>query len=60
MINTPSDKGQDWDVITTELRKRVIHKLNKILKTDLEKFIEGEQVLTPLLIEEEMASYGGA
>lgn len=60
MINTPSDKGQDWDEITTELRKRVIHKLNKILKTDLEKFIEVEQELTPPMIEEKTASYGGA
>jgi diapolycopene oxygenase len=60
MVNTPGDYGQDWEQIRAELRLAVIQKLNGILKTDIEPFIEVEEVLTPPLIESKTSSYKGA
>jgi phytoene desaturase len=60
MIMTPSDSNLVDDKSVSEIRKNTIEKLNKILKTDLEKHIVFEDYLSPRLIEEKTNSYQGA
>ena len=60
MINAPHDVGQDWDALLQELRKRVLDKLNRNLKTNLADCIEEEFVVTPPMITDKTASFTGA
>ena len=60
MINAPNDVGQDWDVLSHELRKRVLDKLNRNLKINLDDYIEEEFVVTPPMIADKTASFTGA
>jgi phytoene desaturase len=60
MINVPHNDSQNWDDLIKEARKNIIEKLNRLLKTDLEKLIVCEQVLEPRTIESKTASYLGA
>jgi phytoene dehydrogenase-like protein len=60
MINAPHDVGQDWDLLSKELRRRVLDKLNRNLKIKLEDCIEEEFVVTPPMIAEKTASFTGA
>ncbi|PSR10754.1 MAG: phytoene desaturase [Candidatus Arcticimaribacter sp.] len=60
MINTPADKGQDWDVITHSIRERFIKKINLILDVNLEDYIVEEDFLTPPLIQQKTQSHQGA
>lgn len=60
MINVPNNTGQDWDVLVAEARKNMISKINKILKTDIEKHIDCEMILDPRLVESRTSSAFGA
>ena len=60
MINTPADKGQDWDEMVSKLRTIVINKLSKELAVDLASLIVCEEVLTPPLIQSKTQSHLGA
>ena len=60
MINTPADKGQDWEKLVAALRIKVIRKIERILKTSIEDKIEVEEVLTPPLIQSKTQSHLGA
>ena len=60
MVNAPHDAGQDWDALSQELRKRVLDKLNRNLKTNLGNCIEEEFVITPPMIADKTASFTGA
>ena len=60
MINTPADKGQDWDKMVSKLRTIVINKLSKELAVDLASLIVCEEVLTPPLIQSKTQSHQGA
>jgi len=60
MINAPSASGQDWVSIKKQVRKSIIAKTNKILGTDIEKYIVEENNLDPLEIEKKTGSVGGA
>lgn len=60
MINTPHNTGQDWDRIISESRKNILNKLNRLLHTSLEEYIECESVLDPRSIESKTSSYLGA
>jgi phytoene desaturase len=60
MINTPADKGQDWDAITRSIRERFIKKINLILGVNLEDYIVEEDFLTPPLIQQKTQSHQGA
>jgi phytoene dehydrogenase-like protein len=60
MINVPNNQGQDWDSLIAEARKNIIHKLNRILKTDVESLIEVEEILDPRTIESKTSSAQGA
>ncbi len=60
MINAPANTGQDWELIKQDARKKIIEKLNRILRTDIEPLIETEEILDPVSIEEKTASYMGS
>jgi len=60
MINVPNNQGQDWDRLISEAKKNIIHKLNRILKTDIEPLIEVEEILDPRTIELKTSSAQGA
>jgi phytoene desaturase len=60
MINTPADHGQDWDSLVSRLRKQILKKLSKELKTPVEPLIACEEILTPPLIQEKTQSHLGA
>ncbi len=60
MVNVPGNKGQDWDALIPQIRSRVISKLNRLLKTDVESLIEAEEVLDPRGIEARTQSYQGS
>jgi phytoene desaturase len=56
MVNAPINVGQDWDSEIQLLRKRILEKLSRTLKTDIEPLIEVEQINEPRLID---ARYSG-
>lgn len=60
MINVPSNSGQDWDKIIAEARKNIINKINRTLDTDIETWIECEELRSPLSIEKYTLSANGA
>ena len=60
MINSPNDSGQDWDNVVNEVKSNVLKKINKILKVNIEDFIEHEKVYTPKTIETNTQSYMGS
>ena len=60
MVNAPANTEMDWDTLRNELRQNIISKLNRMLSTDLSQHIEIEEVLSPLDIERQTASYKGS
>lgn len=60
MINVPNNQGQNWDELIAEARKKILAKINRMLKTDLEPLIEVEEMLDPRLIEIRTSSAQGA
>jgi phytoene desaturase len=60
MINAPTNNGQDWATLIQEAKKHIIQKLNRILKTDIESFIETEEILNPVTIEQKTGTYQGS
>lgn len=60
MINTPADKGQDWDLIVNQIRENVKKKISRNLGIDIVKYIETEQILTPKTIQNKTQSHLGA
>jgi phytoene dehydrogenase-like protein len=60
MVNVPHDSGQNWDILIEKTKASVIAKINRILKTNIENFIEVESVLDPISIESKTGSFAGA
>ncbi|XLS29465.1 1-hydroxycarotenoid 3,4-desaturase CrtD [Flavobacteriaceae bacterium M23B6Z8] len=60
MINVPGNTGQDWEKITRQSRQHIIHKLSRLLNSDIEEFIEVEAILNPISIERKTRSYQGS
>ena len=60
MINAPTNNGQDWATMIQEAKKHIVQKINRILKTDIETFIETEEVLNPVTIEQKTSTYQGS
>lgn len=60
MVNVPHNKSGNEIVYAAELRKNVVAKINRVLKTDIEKYIKVEEVLDPLGIEQQTSSFGGS
>ncbi len=60
MINAPANHKQDWELLKKQCRRSVINKLNRMLNTDVESWIEAEETLDPVKIEEQTSSFMGA
>jgi phytoene desaturase len=60
MVNVPHNKSGNKIDYATELRKNVVAKINRVLNTDIEKYIKVEEVLDPLGIEQQTSSFGGS
>lgn len=60
MVNVPSNQGQDWESLRTEIRAHVIAKLSRLLHTDIATLIEVEDYLDPPRIEARTGSFKGA
>lgn len=60
MINAPGNYGQDWEVLKNQVRKDIVKKINRVLKTDIEQHITTEHILDPVGIENATSSYRGA
>ncbi|NNC33602.1 MAG: phytoene desaturase [Croceitalea sp.] len=60
MINAPGNYGQSWTSLKEKARSHIIDKINKCLKTDIEKYITTEFVLDPVGIEAATSSYRGS
>jgi phytoene dehydrogenase-like protein len=60
MINAPYIQGQNWDEEITKGRLNIIKKINKFFKTDIEKFIEFEAVMSPMDIQNNTGSHLGS
>jgi len=60
MINAPTNIGQDWSKMIQDAKQHIIQKINRILKTDIESFIETEEVLNPVTIEQKTGTYQGS
>ena len=60
MVNSPYDKGQDWNFIVEKVRKSIIKKISRILGKDISKNITTEEILTPPEIQKKTKSHLGA
>lgn len=60
MVNAPTNEGQDWDTLRADIRKNVIAKINRVLQTDIESFIEVEKIMDPVGIEKKTQTYKGS
>jgi len=59
MVNVPHNKKESISYAAA-IRKNVIEKINRILKTDIEKYIVEESTLSPVDIENQTSSFGGS
>lgn len=61
MVNVPPNSGQDWDMWRTEIRRKVLQKLERMMGvSNLESLIEFEDYLDPPRIEQRTSSHAGA
>ncbi|MBC6410958.1 MAG: phytoene desaturase [Ekhidna sp.] len=60
MINTPGNKGQDWEKIKREAKQNILMKLSGILKKEIAPMIVTEEILDPLRIENDTLSHEGS
>jgi phytoene desaturase len=60
MVNVPHDQGQDWPVLTAQVRSIVVQKLSHALGEQIEPLIQAERVWTPPGIAADTSSFGGA
>jgi len=60
LVTAPNNTGQNWNKIVAQTRQNIITKINRMLKTDIEKHIDYEDNLTPVKIENNYSSAFGA
>lgn len=60
MVNVPHNATSKPVSYIQEMRQHIVSKINRILKTDIEQYIEEENVLDPYLIEQRTSSFGGS
>ncbi len=60
MVNAPSNSKENWDELIRTTRQNIINKINKSLHTNIEDYIEHEKIASPLTIEQNTLSKGGA
>ncbi len=59
-INVPNNSGQNWGELIKIAKQNVIKKINRILKVDIEPYIECEIIFDPRVIENRTSSAFGA
>jgi phytoene desaturase len=59
MVNVPHNKNASINYAAA-IRTNVIDKINRMLKTDIEKHIVSESTLSPIDIENQTSSFGGS
>ena len=60
MVNAPANEGQNWDLLISETRQRVLDRLSRELGFPVEDFIEEETFLDPRSLESRTGALGGA
>lgn len=60
MINAPANTGQNWDQFIEKSRRNIQNKINNMLNTKIEDYIESESILDPRSIESKTSSYQGS
>lgn len=60
MVNVPHNASEQPINYVQEMRKNIIEKINRMLKTDIEQYIEVEDVLEPYIIQQRTGSVGGS
>ena len=60
MANVPHNTSGEPIQYVQEMRRNMIAKINRVLNTDIEQYIEVEDVLDPNLIEQRTGSAGGS
>lgn len=60
MINMPAGTAHINEEIINTCKRNIVQKINRLLKTDIEKYILTQDVLDPKLIELRTGSYGGS
>lgn len=60
MINVPENVGQDWDAAIGKIRAKILSKINRMLDTDIGRYIRHEFVNDPRTIEANTFSYRGS
>lgn len=60
MVNVPANTGQDWGSLKAGTRKKVLDKLSRVLKVEVESLVSSEETLDPLSIESKTMSYMGS
>jgi len=60
MVNVPSNKGQDWELMRHEIRSKILSKLSRMIGEDIEALIDEEDYLDPIRIEKRTSSFAGA
>jgi phytoene desaturase len=60
MINSAINTGQNWDEELKNIKQRLIKKINKLLNTTIEDYIECEEILSPEMIEKRYSGKFGS
>lgn len=60
MANVPHNASGEPIYYAQDMRKHIVAKINRVLKTDIESFIEVEDMLDPYMIEQRTGSSGGS
>jgi phytoene desaturase len=60
MVNVPHNESGEPISYVDEMRNKIIAKINRVLNTDIEQYIEIEEHLDPYLIEQRTSSSGGS
>jgi len=60
MVNAPTNVGQNWKAIVAAARQQVLRKLSSCLGESIVNYIEVEEVLDPIKIDDRTASHQGS
>ena len=60
MVNVPHNTSGEPIQYVKDMRQHIVAKINRVLKTDIESYIEVEDVLDPYMIEQRTGSSGGS
>lgn len=60
MVNAPANTGQNWELLVQKARAAALQTLSTHLNESIEAEIISEQILDPVLIEAQTASYMGS